>query len=79
MVTEVSVRSEWSGATPEAGGKSVGRRRGEASGCHCSVCCRACVSPWECAVGSCPLTKLRCCEADFTTWRTIGCDCHVPC
>ena len=40
---------------------------------------RACVSLWECAVGSCPLTKLRCCEVDFTTWRTIECDFHVPC
>ena len=43
IVTEVSVRPEWSGATSEAGGKSVGRRRGEASGCHCRVCCRASV------------------------------------
>ena len=40
MVTEVSVRSEWSGATPEAGGKTVGRRRGEGvSDTACSVCC----------------------------------------
>ena len=29
MVTEVSVRSEWSGGFPDAGGKSVGMKNGE--------------------------------------------------